>query len=99
MSYPTLAQRSAIAAAAVSIVAAALSAPSALAQDQRKPKERCYGISKAGQNDCGNIAGTHSCAGQSTVDFDKGEWTYVPRGTCKALNGLTLEEAQAALKG
>ena len=35
---------------------------------------KCYGIAKAGENDCANKAGTHSCAGQSKVDYDKGEW-------------------------
>lgn len=44
--------------------------------------ERCYGISAAGENDCENAAGTHSCAGQSTVDYDGGEWQLVPAGTC-----------------
>lgn len=37
-------------------------------------KVKCYGIAKAGQNDCGNAAGTHSCAGQSKVSYDGGEW-------------------------
>ena len=58
-------------------------------------KERCYGIAKAGQNDCGNLAGTHSCAGQAKVDNDPGEWKYVPKGTCKNLKGMTAEEAKA----
>jgi len=40
-------------------------------------KTKCYGISKAGQNDCGNAAGTHSCAGQSKVSYDGGEWKGV----------------------
>jgi len=52
---------------------------SASAQDM----ERCYGISLAGENDCENAAGTHSCAGQSTVDYDGGEWKLVPAGTCE----------------
>ena len=34
-------------------------------------KEKCYGVAKAAQNDCANLAGTHSCAGQSSVDNDK----------------------------
>ena len=37
-------------------------------------KVKCYGIAKAGENDCANAAGTHSCAGHSTVSFDGGEW-------------------------
>jgi len=38
---------------------------------------KCYGIAKAGANDCANAAGTHTCAGQSTVDYDGGEWKAV----------------------
>ena len=57
-------------------------------------KEKCYGIAKAGQNDCANLSGTHSCAGQSKVDMDKGEWKYVATGTCKTMNGMTAEEAK-----
>ncbi len=57
-------------------------------------KEKCYGISAAGQNDCGNLAGTHSCAGQSTVDNDPGEWKLVAKGTCENLGGLLKAEAK-----
>jgi uncharacterized membrane protein len=60
-----------------------------------KDKEKCYGIAKAGQNDCANLAGTHSCAGQSKVDNDVGEWKYVAKGTCKDMKGLSAEEAKA----
>nr|WP_136251773.1 DUF2282 domain-containing protein [Ningiella ruwaisensis] len=63
-------------------------------QAQSKKKEKCYGISPAGQNDCGNLAGTHSCAGQSSVDNDIGEWRLVPAGTCKDLGGYSREEAK-----
>jgi uncharacterized membrane protein len=65
---------------------------------QDKGKEKCYGIAKAGQNDCANLAGTHSCAGQSKVDNDAGEWKYVAKGTCKSLKGMSAEEAKAAAK-
>ena len=58
-------------------------------------KEKCFGIAKAGQNDCANASGAHSCAGQSKVDMDKSEWKYVAKGTCKSLKGLTAEEAKA----
>ena len=34
-----------------------------------------------------NAAGTHSCTGQSTVNFDGGEWKYVPKGTCEDMHG------------
>jgi uncharacterized membrane protein len=61
-------------------------------------KEKCYGIAKAGQNDCSNLAGTHSCAGQSKVDGDKGEWKYVAAGTCATMKGMNAEEAKKASK-
>jgi uncharacterized membrane protein len=44
-------------------------------------KEKCYGISPAGKNDCAS-AGNNSCAGTSKVQYDKGAWKYVPAGTC-----------------
>ena len=62
---------------------------------QDKSKEKCYGIAKAGQNDCGNLAGTHSCAGQSKADNDAGEFKYVAKGTCKDMKGLSADEAKA----
>ena len=58
-------------------------------------KEKCYGIAAIGQNDCGNLAGTHSCAGQSSVDKDPGEWKLVEKGTCVNLGGMLKAEAKA----
>ena len=47
--------------------------------------EKCYGIAKAGQNDC--AANGHSCAGQAKVDNDPAEWKKVEAGTCEELGG------------
>lgn len=44
--------------------------------------EKCYGISLAGKNDCAS-AGGNSCAGHSTMDYDKQAWKLVPAGTCE----------------
>lgn len=82
--------------ALASAMALGLVAATTNALAQAKPKERCYGVAKKGLNDCGNLAGTHACAGQAKVDFDPGEWRYVPTGTCKDLKGMTTEEAEAA---
>lgn len=61
-------------------VLAALAASTAVAAD--KPKmEKCFGVAKAGQNDCAAGAGT-SCAGTSKVDYQKNAWKLVPAGTC-----------------
>jgi uncharacterized membrane protein len=48
-------------------------------------KEKCFGIAKAGQNDC--AAGKHACSGQSTVDNDPVSWKYVTKGTCEKIGG------------
>ena len=50
-------------------------------------KEKCYGISKAGENDCASATGTHSCAGNSTADYDGQDWKYAAKGTCEKLGG------------
>lgn len=85
-------QRAMIAATAASLMMLTLA--SAPVQAQEKEKEKCFGIAKAGQNDCASAFGTHSCAGQSKVDMDKSEWKYVAKGTCKTMKGLTIEEAK-----
>ncbi|HEU0201572.1 MAG TPA: DUF2282 domain-containing protein, partial [Burkholderiaceae bacterium] len=58
----------------------------ALAQDKgasiKGEKEKCYGIAKAGQNDCAAGPGT-TCAGTSKVDYQGNAWKYVARGTCE----------------
>jgi|TARA_B110000116_G_scaffold35035_1_gene27012 uncharacterized membrane protein len=61
---------------------------------QAASKEKCYGVALAGQNDCGNLAGTHSCAGQSTLDNDAGEWKLVAKGTCEDIGGLLKAAAK-----
>jgi len=61
-------------------------------------KEKCYGVAMAGQNDCANLAGTHSCAGQSAVDNDSGEWKLVAKGTCEDLGGLLKADAKKKFK-
>lgn len=61
-------------------------APGAPALAQGKgDKEKCYGIAKAGQNDCGTAK--HTCAGKATKDNAPDEWKYVAKGTCEKLGG------------
>jgi uncharacterized membrane protein len=79
-----------IAAAAASLMSLAMVAAPVAAQE----KEKCFGIAKAGQNDCANLSASHSCAGQSKLDMDKGEWKYVAKGTCKDMKGMSMEEAK-----
>jgi uncharacterized membrane protein len=47
-------------------------------------KEKCFGISLAGENDCAAGAGT-TCAGSSTVDYQGNAWTLVDAGTCESM--------------
>jgi uncharacterized membrane protein len=88
-------QRAMIAATAAAVMSLSMVAVPAAAQE----KEKCFGIAKAGQNDCASVNGAHSCAGQSKVDMDKTEWKYVAKGTCKSMKGLSLEEAKLQKKG
>jgi uncharacterized membrane protein len=50
--------------------------------------EKCYGVAKAGGNDCQTA--TASCAGSSTKDADKAAFIAVPKGTCERLAGASL---------
>ena len=77
---------------------AVTSAPALATDKSAVGQEKCYGIAKKGQNDCGNLQGTHSCSGGAKADGDPGEWKYVAKGTCKTAGGLTKDEAQAKLK-
>lgn len=89
-------QRTMITSAAASLMSLALLTSPAMAQDAAK--EKCFGIAKAGQNDCANLSGSHSCAGQSKVDNDKGEWKYVAAGTCKTMGGMSMDDAKMGMK-
>jgi uncharacterized membrane protein len=68
------------------------------AADDKMAKEKCFGVAKAGQNDCANLSGTHSCAGQSKVDNGPDEWKYVAKGTCKEMKGKTADEVKGSVK-
>ncbi len=71
----------------------ALAIGQAQAADAAAPaaaKEKCFGIAKAGANDCASATGSHSCAGTATKDNDKGDWKYVDKGTCDKMGGSTM---------
>ena len=73
---------------ATAITLAAIASGIAIAQDKgasiKGEKERCYGISLAGKNDCAAGPGT-SCAGTSKTDYQANAWKYVPKGTCTTM--------------
>jgi uncharacterized membrane protein len=74
----------------VTIAAAigSLLAGSAANADQDAGKDdqvMCYGVAKAGKNDCATAS--HSCAGASNKDNDPAEWKYLPRAECEKAGG------------
>ena len=52
-------------------------------------REHCYGIAKAGENNCAAANGKHSCAGQAKVNFSGQEFKEVVKGTCEQMMGST----------
>ena len=51
--------------------------------------EKCYGVVKAGKNDCQTASG--SCAGTAKADGQGDAWVYLPAGTCEKIVGGSLE--------
>jgi uncharacterized membrane protein len=82
-----------------SAVAAALAMPlasSAQGGPAPKPKfeaEKCYGIVKAGKNDCQTA--NSSCAGTSKRDRQADAWIYMPAGSCEKLVGGATQPKKA----
>ena len=66
-------------------VSSLLAVGAAQAGEDKADKEKCYGVAKAGGNDC--AANGHSCAGQSKMDKDPTEWKYVAKGECEKMGG------------
>ena len=83
---------------AVTAMLAALASGASLAQDKgasiKGEKERCYGISMAGQNDCAAGPGT-TCAGTSKMDYQANAWKYVAKGSCVS---MTTPKGKGSLK-
>jgi len=82
-----------------SALAAAVSAPALMAamtvasSQQPAPAfkaEKCYGIAKAGKNDCA-ATGNNSCAGTSKLNADPKAWIYVAEGYCERIVNGSLK--------
>lgn len=73
--------------AIASALAAALVLPAATSQAQGN-MEKCYGIAKAGKNDCQTAKS--SCAGTSKKDAQADAWVSVPKGACEKIVGGKL---------
>ena len=68
---------------------ATMSAPA-----QAQSKEKCFGVSLAGQNDCAAGVGT-TCAGTSKVDYQGNAWTLVDAGTCAEIDLPVMADGTA----
>jgi uncharacterized membrane protein len=79
-----------------SALAAAVAAPVLMSAQSGPPPaptfkaEKCYGLAKAGKNDCAST-GNNSCAGTSKVNADPRAWIYVPAGYCERIVNGSLK--------
>ena len=79
-----------------SALAAAIAGPSLLSAQKPVPTptnfkaQKCYGIAKAGQNDCAST-GNNSCGGTSKANGDPNAWIYVPAGYCERIVSGSLK--------
>jgi uncharacterized membrane protein len=69
---------------ATALSAFAVTAAQASPVKPQPTKDKCFGISLAGKNDCAAGAGT-TCAGTSKKDYQGNAWKYVARGTCTTI--------------
>ena len=81
-----------IAAALATVCATTVGSASAQMDAPKKDREKCYGVAKAGQNDCGTA--NHGCSGQAKADNLPDEWKFVPTGTCEEAGGTTKPPAK-----
>lgn len=86
MKKTTLALASALV-GTVAVSAAALAGP---AEQPAYKFEKCFGVVKAGMNDCQTA--NSSCAGTAKRDAQPDSWVYVPAGTCNKLVGGSTEK-------
>ena len=81
----------AAAAAMLATAAQAAETPKKPAPAKKPATEKCYGVSKAGKNDCGWAGG--GCHGSLTKDGDKTAWIEMPKGLCARLVGGSLKSS------
>lgn len=83
----TLSQTLSLAAALAGIISAGFAGSAQAASKDAAAKEKCYGIAKAGKNDCAAADGSHACMGLAAKDNSPVEWVHVEAGTCAASGG------------
>jgi uncharacterized membrane protein len=79
-----------------SLLVLGLGSGTAVAADAKM--EKCFGIAKAGKNDCSSNKSAHACAGQATKDRDSMDFVAVPKGTCDKIAGGSLSAGEGMKK-
>jgi uncharacterized membrane protein len=79
--------RQILSAAIGSLLVLGLTSVNANAADKKMGMEKCFGVAKAGKNDCSSNKSAHSCAGQASKNSDPQDFVAVPKGTCDKLAG------------
>ncbi len=79
-----------LSAAIGTLLALGLASGNVNAADKKMEMEKCFGIAKAGKNDCSSNKSAHSCAGQATKNNDPMDFVAVPKGTCDKIAGGSL---------
>lgn len=81
--------KSVVTSAVAGLLAVGLLSGSQQAAADKKDMEKCYGIVKAGQNDC--QTSNSSCAGTAEVDNKPTAFIVLPKGTCEKIVGGSLK--------
>ncbi len=79
-----------LASAIAGVLAFAVLAPTQAAE--KVETEKCYGVAKAGKNDCQTPMS--ACAGTSKKDGDKSAFILLPKGSCEKIVGAALKPAK-----
>ena len=74
-----------------SLLALGLTSGKVMAESKKTDMEKCFGVAKAGKNDCASGKSAHSCAGQATKDNNPADFVTLPKGTCDKIAGGTLK--------
>jgi uncharacterized membrane protein len=90
-------KRHALIAAALAGACTANASAAGQTDQAQAEQEKCYGIAKAGQNDCGTAA--HDCSGQARTDNDPAEWKFVAKGSCQAAGGKPAPDQDKGTNG
>lgn len=77
----------------ISALITLLTSPSSFGESSNNDQEKCYGIAKAGRNDCSTK--NSSCAGSSTKDRQLDAFVFLPKGLCDRIVGGHLQSTSS----